>query len=243
MAPPTWRPTNRRSATSTSTSGPAPGGPWCAPARARTRRRDRRALRPAYRAAAPGHREADGKPDLPAEPALLRPARLRGHDEPGTRLVPRDRKADGRGGAAPGAAHPRALLRDRAHPEPPAERDHAGHGRGRADPAALGLRGTREADGLLRAGVWRPAPRRLFPARRRASGPAVPADRRYRHLGRRISEGAEGYRWSPDRKPHLQAAQRRYRRCQRRGHTGLGHVRRHGARLGLGLGPAPRAAL
>jgi NADH-quinone oxidoreductase subunit D len=33
----------------------------------------------------------------------------------------------------------------------PAERHHAGDGRGRADPAALGLRRAREADGVLRA--------------------------------------------------------------------------------------------
>ena len=40
--------------------------------------------------------------------------------------------------------------RDRPHPEPPAERHDAGDGRWRADPAALGLRGARKADGLLR---------------------------------------------------------------------------------------------
>ncbi len=34
------------------------------------------------------------KPDLPAEPAVFRPAGLRGADEPGTCLVPGDRKAD-----------------------------------------------------------------------------------------------------------------------------------------------------
>ncbi len=58
-------------------------------------------------------------------------------------------------------------------PEPPAERHHAGDGRGRADAAALGLRGAREADDLLRAGLRRAAPRRLFPPRRRAPGPAA----------------------------------------------------------------------
>ena len=36
---------------------------------------------------------------------------------------------------------------------PSAERDDAGAGRRRADPAAVGLRGTREADGLLRTGL------------------------------------------------------------------------------------------
>jgi NADH-quinone oxidoreductase subunit D len=53
----------------------------------------------------------------------------------------------------------------------------------------------------------------------------------------------EGYRRPSDRKPHLQAAQRRYRRGDRGGHPGLGVFRRDGARLGLRLGPAPRAAL
>jgi NADH-quinone oxidoreductase subunit D len=51
------------------------------------------------------------------------------------------------------------------------------------------------------------------------------------------------YRHAPDREPHLQAAQRRYRRGQRGGHSGLGLFRRDGARLGARLGPAPRAAL
>jgi NADH-quinone oxidoreductase subunit D len=89
----------------------------------------------------------------------------------------------------------------------------------------------------------RASPRRLFPPRRRASGPAARADRRYRHLGRRIPPRSEGYRRPPDREPHLQAAQRRYRRDRRGRHPGLGVLRRDGARLGLRLGPAPRAAL
>jgi NADH:ubiquinone oxidoreductase subunit D len=41
--------------------------------------------------------------------------------------------------AAPRPAHPRALLRDRPHPVAPPERHHAGAGRRRADPAAVGL--------------------------------------------------------------------------------------------------------
>ncbi len=132
------------------------------------------------------HREADGKPDLPAEPALFRPAGLRGADEPGARLVSGHREADGRRGAAPGEPDPGALFRDRAHPEPSSERHHAGDGCGRADAAALGVRRAREAHDLLRAGLWRAAARGLFPARWRASGPAAGADRRYRPLGRRF---------------------------------------------------------
>jgi hypothetical protein len=44
-------------------------------------------------------------------------------------------------------------LRDRAHPQPSAERHHAGDGCRRAHAPALGLRGAREADGVLRARV------------------------------------------------------------------------------------------
>jgi NADH:ubiquinone oxidoreductase subunit D len=40
---------------------------------------------------------------------------------------------------APRAAHPRALLRDRAAPFASAQRHHASHGRGRAHAAAVGL--------------------------------------------------------------------------------------------------------
>ena len=49
-------------------------------------------------------------------------------------------------------AHPRALFRDRPAALASPQRHHAGHGCRRADAAALGLRGAREADGVLRAG-------------------------------------------------------------------------------------------
>ncbi len=79
-------------------------------------------------------------------------------------------------------------LRDRPHPEPPAERHHPGHGRGRADPAAVGLRAAREADGVLRARLRRPAARQLSSARRRAPGPAAEAlVQRHRRLVRPAS--------------------------------------------------------
>ena len=45
------------------------------------------------------------------------------------------------------------------------------------------------------------------------------------------------------RQPHLQAAQRRYRRGQARGRLDVGLLRRDGARLGRRLGPAQGAAL
>jgi NADH-quinone oxidoreductase subunit C len=93
-------------------------------------------------------------------------------------------KLTGTAGAAPCQPDPGALFRNRARAEPPSERDHAGDGRGRADPAALGLRGTREADGLLRTRLRARGCTRPISARWRASGPARPAARRYRRLGR-----------------------------------------------------------
>jgi NADH:ubiquinone oxidoreductase subunit D len=50
-------------------------------------------------------------------------------------------------------------------------------------------------------------------------------------------------RRSAHRQPHLQAAQRRYRRRQSRRCLGLGLLGRDGARLGCCLGPAQVAAL
>ena len=56
-----------------------------------------------------------------------------------------------------------------------AQRHDAGDGRRRADPAALGLRGAREADGVLRARQRLAHACGLFPARRRAPGSAAQA--------------------------------------------------------------------
>jgi NADH-quinone oxidoreductase subunit D len=56
-------------------------------------------------------------------------------------------------------------------------------------------------------------------------------------------QGARRYRQPAHRQPHLQAAQRRYRRRVARGCLGLGVLGRHGARLGRGVGPAQVAAL
>ena len=92
-------------------------------------------------------------------------------------------------GAAPRPADPRALFRDRPHPEPPAQRHHAGDGRRRADPAAVGLRGARKADGVLRARLRLAHACGLFPRRRRAPGPAAEADRRHRGVLRSVPEG------------------------------------------------------
>ena len=68
-------------------------------------------------------------------------------------------------GSAPRPADPRALLRDRPPAFAPAQRHDAGDGRRRADAAALGLRGAREADGVLRARQRRRACTRPISAR------------------------------------------------------------------------------
>ena len=62
-------------------------------------------------------------------------------------------------------AHPRALLRDRPPAVASAQRHDSGDGRRRADPAALGFRGAREADGVLRARQRLAHACGLFPAR------------------------------------------------------------------------------
>ena len=49
------------------------------------------------------------------------------------------------------AVHPRAVRRDRPHPQSSAQPHDLRHGRRRDDAAAVGLRGAREADGVLRA--------------------------------------------------------------------------------------------
>ena len=55
--------------------------------------------------------------------------------------------------------------RDRPHPVASPERHHAGDGCRRAHAAALGLRGAREADGVLRARLRLAHARQLLPAR------------------------------------------------------------------------------
>ena len=87
------------------------------------------------------------------------------------------------------AADPRALLRDRAAAVAPPQRHHAGDGRRRAHAAAVGLRGAREADGVLRARVRLAHACGLFPRRRRAPGPAAEADRRHLGVLRSVPQG------------------------------------------------------
>src|SRR6266496_3365342 len=62
----------------------------------------------------------------------------------------------------------RPLLRDRAFALASPQRDDAGVGRGRAHAAVMGLRGAREADGILRARLGRAHARELFSDRRSA---------------------------------------------------------------------------
>ena len=146
-------------------------------------------------------------------------------------------------GAEARPADPRALLRDRPPSLASPERHHAGHGRRRADAAAVGLRRAREADGVLRARFRLAHARQVFPHRRRAPGSAARADRRHLRLVRSVPEGARRHRGPAHREPHLQAAQRRHRRREPRRRLRLGLLRRHGARLGRGVGPAQGAAL
>ena len=84
-------------------------------------------------------------------------------------------------GAQARSAHSCALLRDRPLALASPQRNDAGDGCRRAHPAAVGLRGTREADGVLRARLGRSHACQLFPGRRRAPGSAAEAPRR--HLG------------------------------------------------------------
>ena len=116
---------------------------------ARARRRDRRARRSAYRAAASRHRKTDRAEDLSAGDPVFRPARLCRADEPGACLLPRGGKAARARSAAPRPTDPRAVLRDRPHPVASAQCHDAGDGRRRADAAALGLRAARAAHGVL----------------------------------------------------------------------------------------------
>ena len=221
----------------------APGGARRAAPGAGARRRGGGAGRSAHRAPASRHRETDRAQDLSAGDPVFRPARLRRADEPGACVLPRGGEAAQARSAAARAADPRAVLRDRAAALASAQRHDAGDGRRRAHPAAVGLRGAREADGVLRAGVGLAHARRLFPRRRRPSGPADDADRRHRGVLRSVPEGLRRPRRPAHRQPHLQAAQRRHRRGEARRRLEVGLLRRDGARLGRGVGPAQVAAL
>ena len=110
--------------------------------------------RSAYRPAASRHREADRVQDLPAGDALFRPARLRLADEPGARL-----RAGGREAARASRCRCARSIsacsstRSRASSITCSTSPTYAHGCRRDDAVPLGLRGAREADGVLRARV------------------------------------------------------------------------------------------
>ena len=117
------------------------------------------------------------------------------------------------------------------------------HGCRRAHPAAVGLRGAREADGVLRARLGLAHARRLFPRRRRASGFAAEAHRRHRAF-------CDPFLKVCDDLEELLTENRIFKQrnvdigvVKLDGRLGLGLLRRHGARLGRGLGSAQGAAL
>ena len=89
---------------------------------------------------------------------------------------------------------------------------HDGARHRRHDADALGLRGAREAHGVLRAGLGRAHARQLFPAGRRASRPAGGPDRGHRGLGQGLPQGARRHRAPAERQPDLPPAHRRHRR-------------------------------
>ena len=178
----------------------APGGARRAAPRPRARRRGGRARRPAHRPPPPRHREADRVQELPAGAAVLRPPRLRLDDGAGAGVLDGGGDADEHDGAAPRAGDPHDVPRDHADPQPPARRHVPRDGRRRAHADALGVRGAREADGVLRARLGRADARRLHPPRRRPRRPPPRPLRRHRRVLR------AGARAAPPSTPPAPAA-------------------------------------
>ena len=85
-----------------------------------------------------------------------------------------------------GAAHPRALLRNRPPVVASAPDHDASERRRRDDANSLGVRGAREADGVLRARERLAHARGLLPSGRRPRGSAAQAHRRHRGLLRSV---------------------------------------------------------
>ena len=133
--------------------------------------------------------------------------------------------------------------RDRPAAVASPQRHDAGDGRRRAHPAALGFRGAREADGVLRARVRLAHARQLLPLRRRRARHSGRAGRGHRQVLRSVPEGSRRSRRPVHPQPHLQAAQCRYRRRHARRMLALGVFRRDGARLRRAVGSAQVAAL
>ena len=141
-------------------------------------------------------------------------------------------------------ADPRALCRDRPAALPSPQRHDAGDGRRRAHPAAVGLRGAREADGVLRARLGQPHARGLFPRRRRAPGSAARSSiddiAAFCDPFLKVCDDLEalltGNRIFKQRNVDIGVV--KLERC-----LGVGLLRRDGARLRRRLGPAQGAAL
>ena len=185
---------------------------------------------PAYRAAASRHRKADRAQDLSAGDPLFRPAGLCRADEPGACLLPGDRKA----------ARPRSAARA-------ANISACSIARSAASSIICCNVTTQAMDvGALTPPLWgfeereklmvfyeRASGSRMHAAYFRAGGvhqdlPPGLADDIYEIL-RALPQGAGRYRRPADRKPHLQAAQCRYRRRQPRRGRDVGHVGRDAA--------------
>ena len=107
------------------------------------------------------------------------------------------------GGVRGGFAAARSVLRNRPDSVASSLYHDAGSGRWRLDAAVVGVRGTREAYGFLRARVRRPPACQLFPPRRRAYGCAPTVDRRHRRLVRPFLKSLRRFADPVHREPHL----------------------------------------
>ena len=222
----------------------ASGGARRAAPGARARRRGGRARRSAYRPAPSRHREADRAQDLSAGDPVFRPARLRRADEPGARLLPRGRRS-----CSASRSRRRAQLIRVLYCEI-----------GRLLSHLLNVTTQAMDVGALTPPLWGFEEReKLMVFYERASGSRMHAayfrvGGVHQDLPPKLIDDIEAFcdpflkvcddlEEPAHRQPHLQAAQRRYRRRHARGRLGLGLLRRDGARLRRRLGPAQGAAL
>ena len=221
----------------------ASGGAWRAAPCARARRRGGRARRSAYRASASRHREADrAKTYLQAIPYFDRLDYVAPMNQEHAFCLAAEKLL--------GLAMPkRAQLIRVLYCEIGRLLSHLlnvttqAMDVGALTPPLWGFEEREKLMVLLRARVRLAHARGLFSRRRRAPGSAAETHRRHRGVLRSVPEGVRRSRGVADRKPHLQAAQRRYRRRDARRCLEMGLFRRHGARLWRGLGFAQGAAL
>ena len=142
-----------------------------------------------------------------------------------------------------GAAHPRALLRDRPPVVASAQVTTQAMDVGALTPPLWGF----EEREKLMVFYERASGARMHAAYFRPGGvhQDLPreARRRHRRLLRSLPQGLRRSRDAAHRQSHLQAAQRRHRRRQARGRLGMGLFGRDGARLRRAMGLAQGAAL